>query len=84
MDNTMIIVKSHENTGLQVKGVSETIKNDVKNKKVYFLPCYYGDSLLGNTFTGKEATARRASTGTMRDGEGTIRVRQGFQFRLIL
>ena len=84
MDNTMIIVKTHEKTGLQVKGVSKTIKNYAKNKKVDFLPCYCSDSLLGNKFTGKEETARRASAGTIRDGEGTIRVSQGFQFRLIL
>ena len=84
MDNTMIIVKFHENTGLQVKGVGKTIKNYAKNKKVDFLSCYCSDSLLGNTFTGKEETARRASAGTIRDSEGTIRVSQGFQFRLIL
>ena len=33
-------VKNLKESGLLVKGVTETIKNEVKNKKVEFLTCY--------------------------------------------
>ena len=36
----MKIVKSFEETGLLLKGVSETIQNKAINKKVDFLVCY--------------------------------------------
>ena len=34
------IVKSLEDYGLLLKGVTETLQNEVKNKKVDFLACY--------------------------------------------
>ena len=34
------IVKSLEDSGLLLKGVTETLQNEVKNKKVDFLACY--------------------------------------------
>ena len=40
MNNLMKIVKSFEESSLLIKGVSETTKNDAKNKKVVFLACY--------------------------------------------
>ena len=33
-------VKNLKESGVLVKGVTETIKNEVKNKKVEFLTCY--------------------------------------------
>ena len=36
----MKIVKSLEESGLLIKGVSQTIKDEAKNKKKGFLECY--------------------------------------------
>ena len=41
MEDITKIVKSHEESGLLVKGISETIKNDTKkNKKEGFFQCH--------------------------------------------
>ena len=40
MNDIMKIVKSLEESRLLIKGVSETTKNKVKNKKEDFLECY--------------------------------------------
>ena len=40
MDNIMKIVKSLEESGLLVKNVSDTIKNEPNNKKLVFPECY--------------------------------------------
>ena len=68
----MKIVKSLEESGLLIKTVSETIKNEAKEQKRGFLRMLLGTlgaSLLGNLVTGK---------GAIRAGEGTIRVGQDF------
>ena len=57
MNDIIKIVKSVEDSGLLIKGVSETIKNEEKEQKRGFLG---GASLLGNLLTGK---------GTIRAGE---------------
>ena len=49
--NIMKIVRSREESGLLTKGVSETIKNEVKEQKCGFLSMLLGTlgpSLLGN------------------------------------
>ena len=56
MDNLMKIVESLEESGLVVKGVSETIKNEGKEQKGGFLQILLrtlADSLLGSALTGK-------------------------------
>ena len=68
----MKIVKSPEEFGLLIKTVSETIKNEAKEQKVGFLGILLGTlgaRLLRNLLTGK---------GTIRAGEGTVRVGQDF------
>ena len=58
------IVKSLEESGLLLKGVTETVQNDVKEQKGGFLSMLLrtlGASLLGNILTGK---------GIIRAGEG--------------
>ena len=40
MENIIKIVKSLEDSGLLLKGVSETIQNDAKEKKEDLLVCY--------------------------------------------
>ena len=56
MNDIMKTVKSLEESGLLVKGVSETIKNEAKDQKGGFLRMLLGTlgaSLLGNLLTGK-------------------------------
>ena len=70
MNDTMKIVKSLEESGLLIKDVSETIKNEAEESKIGFLALLLGilgASSLGNLLTGK---------GTIRASEGTIRVGQ--------
>ena len=55
-----------------MKGLSKTIKNEVKEQKGGFLGVLWGTiviSLLGNLLTGK---------GTIRVGESTIKTSQDF------
>ena len=40
MEDIMKIVKSLEDSGLLLKGVSKTIENEAGWMKVYFLVCY--------------------------------------------
>ena len=66
------IVKSLKESGLLIKVISKTIKNEEKEQKgesVSMLLVTLGASLLGNPLTGKE---------TIRAGESTIRTCQGF------
>ena len=68
----MKIVKSLEESGLLIKDVSETIKNEAKEQKAEFLSMLlgtFGASLLGNLLTGKS---------TIKSGEDTIRAGQDF------
>ena len=72
MEDIMKIVKSLEDSGLLIKGVRETIKNEAKEEKGEFLRMLLGilgASLLGNLLTGK---------GTIRAGKETIRARENF------
>ena len=64
-------VKSLEDSGILLKGVSETIKNESKEQKGGFLSMLLGTlgaSLLGNMLAGK---------GVIRAGEGTAKVGYG-------
>ena len=66
------IVKSLEESGLIIKEVSETIKNEEKEQKGGFLGMILGTlsvSLLEDLLTGK---------GIIRAGQGTIRAGQDF------
>ena len=55
MKDIMKIVKSLEESGLLIKGISETIKNETKEQKGGFLSVLLGTlsaSILGNGLTG--------------------------------
>ena len=57
INDILKIVKSLENSGLLLEGVSETIKNEAKEQKRGFLTMLLvtlGASLLGNVLAGKE------------------------------
>ena len=74
----MKIVKSLEESGLLIKGVSLTIKNKAKGQKGGFLGILLGTlgaSLLGNLLTGTGTV--RAGEGTFRAGKGTITAGEG-------
>ena len=67
MNDILKIVKSFKESGLLIKGVRETIKNEAKEQKGRFISMLLGTlgaSLLGNLLTGKC---------TITAGEGTIR-----------
>ena len=71
MGDIFKIVKSLEDSGILLEGVSETIKNEAKEQKGGFLSMLLGTldaSLLGNILAGK---------GFMRAGKGTTRVGYG-------
>ena len=70
------IVKSHEDSGLLLKEVTETVQNEVKEQKGGFLSMLLGTlgaSLLGNLLTGRGI--KRAGKGREIDtaGEGIVR-----------
>ena len=81
------IVKSLEDSGLLLKGVTESIQNEVKEQKGGFLNMLLGTlvaSLLGNLLTGKGAFhagkgIHRAGKGKgiHRAGEGIVRAGEG-------
>ena len=74
----MKIVKPLEKSGLLIKCISETIKNEAKEKKRWFLGVLLGTlggNLFGNFLTGK---------GTIRVGKGTIGVGENFSCHPIL
>ena len=71
MEDLIKIVKCFEDSGLLLKGVTESVQNKVKEQKGGFLRMLLGTlgvSLLGNLLTGKGIN--RAGEGIVRAGEG--------------
>ena len=67
MKDIMKIIKALENSGILLKGISKTIKNETKEQRGGFLSMLLGTlgaSLLGNLLSGGK--------GIMRAGEGSI------------
>ena len=81
MNDIKKIIKSLEGSGLLIKGVSETIRNEAKAKKGGFLSMLLDTlsaSLLGNLLAGKGTIrAGKGAIATSR-GRGTIRAGQDF------
>ena len=72
MNDIMKIVKSLEESGLLMKDISKTIKNEAEEKNEAYLEMLLralGASLLGDLLTGK---------GTIRAGAATVRAGQDF------
>ena len=72
MEDIMKIVKSRERSGLLIKGISETIKNEAKEQKGRFLPMLLGTlaaRILGSALSGRVV---------IRAGEETIRAGENF------
>ena len=76
------IVKSLEDSGLLLKGVTETVQNEVKEQKGGFLSMLLGTlgaSLLGNLLTGRGIyrAGKGKGKGINRAGEGVLRAGYG-------
>ena len=94
MEDIIKKVKSLEDSGLLLKGVTETIQNEVKEQKGAFLSMLLGTlglSLLGNFLTGWGIYRAGKGKGINRAGEGVIRTVYGnhsskmdFWYHLIL
>ena len=72
MEDILKIVKSLEQSGLLIKGISETIKNEAKGQKGKFLSLLLVTlvaSILGYALTGK---------GVIRAREGVIQAGKNF------
>ena len=81
MEDIIKVVKSLEDSGLLLKGVTEIVQNEVKEQKGGFLSMLLGTlgaSLLGNLLTGKGAIATSQGRGIYRAGKGKGIVRDGY------
>ena len=79
MEDIMKIVKSITKSGMLIKGINGTIKNDAKEQKGGFLPMILGTlaaSVLGNMLAGKEVM--RGGEDVIQAGEGVLRSGQNF------
>ena len=78
MQDLLKIVKSLEDSGILLNGITETVNNEVKEQKGGFLSMLLGTlgaSLVGDLLTKKlsDRSVIRVGEGTIRGGEGTIR-----------
>ena len=76
MNDIMKIIEALENSGILLKGVTKTIKNETKEQRGGFLSMLLGTlgaSLLGNLLNGK---------GLARAGEGIVRAGEGVKKKL--
>ena len=94
MEDIVKAVKSLEDSGLLLKGVTETTQNEVKEQKGGFLSMLLGTLspiLIGNLLTGwgiyragKGKGINRAGEGVIRAGYGNHSSKMDFWYRLIL
>ena len=85
MDYLIKIVKSLEDSVLLLKGITESVQNEIKEQKNGFLSMLLGilgASLLGNLLTGKGAfharkRVNKKGKGIHRAGEGILRAGEG-------
>ena len=75
MDDILKVVKSLEDSGLLLKGVSETIQHEAKEQRGGFLSMLLGT--LGASLLGDILSKSLSGKGVIRAGEGTIRAGYG-------
>ena len=78
MEDIIKIVKSLEESGISIKRISETIKNDVEEQKGGFRSMILETltaSILGNALAGR---------GVIRTGKGTIRAGENFYLMVFI
>ena len=76
--DTTKTIKSLEDSGLLLKGVTEAVQNEVKEQKGGFFSMLLGTlgaSLLGNLLTGKGVNKK--GKGIHRAGEGIVTAGEG-------
>ena len=80
IEDIIKIVKYLEDSGLLVKGVTETVQNEVKKRKRFLsmLLGTLGAGLLGNLLTGRGAIATSQGQGIYRVGKGKGVLRSGY------
>ena len=80
MEDIIKIVKSFEDSGLLLKGITETVQNEVKEQKRGFLGMLLGTlgaSLLGNIMTGRGINRAGKGKEINRAGNGGLRAGYG-------
>ena len=85
IDHLIKMVKSLEDSGLLLKGINESVQNEIKEQKGGFLSMLLGTlgaTLLGNLLTGKGAfharkRVNKKGKGIHRSGEGIVRAGEG-------
>ena len=75
MDDILKIVKSLEDSGVLLKGVSETIQHEAKEQRGGFLSMLLG--ALGASLLGDVLSKGLSGTGVIRAGEGAVRAGYG-------
>ena len=75
MGDILKIVKSLEDSGVLLKGVSETIQHEAKEQRGGFLSMLLGT--LGASLLGDVLSKGLSGSGVIRAGEGTIRAGYG-------
>ena len=75
MQDLLKIVKSLEDSGILLDGITETVKNEVKEQKGGFLSMLL--ATLGASLLGDLLTKKLSGRGVIRAGEGTSRVGYG-------
>ena len=75
MDDILKLVKSLENSGVSLKGVSETIQHEAKEQRGGFLSMLLGT--LGASLLDDVLSKGLSGKGVIRAGEGTIRAGYG-------
>ena len=75
MDDFLNIVKSLEDSGVLLKGVSETIQNETKEQRGGFLSMLLGT--LGASLLADLLPKNLSGKGVIRAGEGVIRTGYG-------
>ena len=78
IEDLIKIVKSLEDSGLLLKGITEAVQNEVKKQKGGFLSMLLGTlgaSLLGSLLAGKGINKK--GKGINRAGEGIVRAGEG-------
>ena len=75
MDDILKIIKSLEDSGVLLKGVSETIQHEAKEQRGGYLSILLG--ILGASLLGDILSKGLSGKGVIRAGEGTIRAGYG-------
>ena len=79
MDDILKIVKSLEDSGVLLKGVSDTIQNEAKEQRGGFLNMLL--DTLRASLLGHLLTKNLSGKGVIRAGDGTIRAGYGLHLK---